>query len=106
MFAYQNNYQQTAVVYFPSQYLYVSPRSAPYVAPHLTKKQLRRAEELAPFCQNKGDAVLVPPVVLKLCTEEPRPQPLVTRWATVEWRARRLAARRRYLPVRSRPGAR
>jgi hypothetical protein len=72
----------------------------------LTEKQLHRAKELTPFMQDKRDAVLVPPVVLKLCTREPWPKPLVQRWATVEWRARRLAATRRLMPVRSRPGAR
>jgi hypothetical protein len=100
MFAYAN---QPTTIYWPpySNNNYYRPPPEPKT---LTKEQLKRAR--LPFKQNKADAVLVPPVRLELCTEEPWPKPLVVRLATRDWCARRLAARRRHLPLRSRPGAR
>jgi hypothetical protein len=107
-----NNGNQTSALYVPHQYTQYYIQSSYYSTPlacekrELSKRQLRLAEEAAPFWQNKGDAVLIPPVALALCVSVPFTKPRVVRWATVEWRARRLAATRRHMPLRSRPGAR
>jgi hypothetical protein len=103
---YGYNYPQTQYITFPSYFTNSNYPAPVYEKTELTKRQLQRAQETLPFVQSKGDSVLVPPVILALCTAEPFPKPLVQRWATVEWRARRLAATRRHMPVRSRPGAR
>lgn len=55
---------------------------------------------------NRVNPVSVPPVLLTDCTKERYPKPLVVRLATIDWCCRRLAARRRHLPLRSRPGVR
>jgi hypothetical protein len=91
---------QTTTIYWPVYSNYNYPPASSTTPPPKPGRMKR------PFQQNKGDAVLVPPVLLELCTREPWPMPLAVRLATLDWCARRLAARRRHLPLRSRPGAR
>jgi hypothetical protein len=103
MIAYQN-YNQSNTIYLGYYDNYYRP---PLPKACLTQRQQQqRMQALQPFKQNKGDVVLVPPVRLIDCTKEPWPLPPVVRLATHDWCARRLAARRRHLPLRSRPGAR
>jgi hypothetical protein len=59
----------------------------------------------APRTRPKADSNRAPPVLVEDASEEPFPLPPPVAWATREWRARRLSASRRHLPLRSRPGA-
>jgi hypothetical protein len=88
---------QTVVYYPPTTTLYTN--YATTTDPE--KRSIRRGFDLK---KNKTAVHSVPPVLLSFCTSEPFPKPLVVRWATKEWRARRLAAGRVRRPIRSRPG--
>lgn len=99
MFAYQN-YNQT--IYWPI-YCQTYNTTASNVDP---PPNPRRMKKVFAWRKNRENARPIPPVLLELCTKERYPKPLVVRLVTVEWCARRLAARRRHLPLRSRPGVR
>jgi hypothetical protein len=98
MYAYAN---QTTTIYWPNYNQQLPPTSNVELP-----ARTRRMRPVFDWRTNKANGISVPPVLLEACTAEPYPKPLVVRLATVDWCARRLAARRRHLPLRSRPGFR
>lgn len=102
MFAYDYNQATPNLIHF---YTYNS-NSYPPASNCDPPPNPRRIRPVFDWRTNKANPVSVPPVLLELCTKEPWPRPAYMAPEQREWCARRLSARRRHLPLRSRPGAR